>query len=165
MDRPLKSPLACALVLLVWVMGAHAEADASAELGGDRGSVSEAVPEPGAPAEAGATAEAEPKGDPEAGKIFFESIQGGNCKTCHYTNQLRMVGPGMENVTRRHTREWMRSWLTDPQGTWQSDHPETEDLKSRTRKGRVPVTACQKGKMTEGQLNDLISFLETLEKD
>jgi cytochrome c2 len=43
--------------------------------------------------------------DPEAGKIFFDSIEGGNCKSCHYTSTLRMVGPGLENVSKRHSEE------------------------------------------------------------
>ncbi|MBW2271013.1 MAG: c-type cytochrome [Deltaproteobacteria bacterium] len=103
--------------------------------------------------------------DPEAGKQFLESIEGGNCKTCHYTSKLRMVGPGMESVTKRHTDEWLRMWLTDPQGTWRSDHPETEELKTRTRKAKAPVTSCVKKPMTQWQVDDLISFLETLEKE
>ncbi len=101
--------------------------------------------------------------DPESGKEFFRSIQGGNCKTCHYTNSLRLVGPGMENVTRRHTDEWLRLWLKDSQETWRSDHPETVELKERVRKTRVGATSCQKGEMTEVQLGDLLDFLDTLE--
>ncbi len=103
--------------------------------------------------------------DPDAGKQFFDSIRGGNCKICHYTNERRMVGPGMRNVTRRHTEDWLRMWLNDPQGTWRSGHPETEELRTRTRKNKVPVTACVKQPMTEKQVDDLISFLKTLETD
>ena len=103
--------------------------------------------------------------DPEAGKTYFESIEGGNCKTCHYTSKLRMVGPGMQNVTRRHTEDWLRLWLHDPQGTWKSDHPETRELKERTRKARAPATSCMKKPMDETQTNDLVDYLKALETD
>ena len=161
MRKASKPSLTSLLVSLVWLLGACVEANLKAGSGDDREAVVEAVPE--AVPETGP--EAVRDGDPEAGKLFFESVEGGNCKTCHYTSKLRMVGPGMESVTKRHTEAWLRMWLTDPQGTWRSDHPETEELKSRTRKGRVPVTSCVKKPMTEGQVDDLISFLKTLEKE
>ena len=103
--------------------------------------------------------------DPEAGKSLFESIEGGNCKSCHYTSKLRMVGPGLENVTRRHSHEWLRVWLHDPMGTWKGDHPETRELKERTRKMKVPATSCVKKPMDEAQVGDLLDYLNTLETD
>lgn len=103
--------------------------------------------------------------DPEAGQTFFDSIEGGNCKSCHYTSKLRMVGPGLENVTRRHSEQWLRLWLSDPQGTWKSDHPETRELKERTRKIKAPATSCVKKPMDETQTGDLVDYLKTLETD
>lgn len=103
--------------------------------------------------------------DPEAGKTFFDSIEGGNCKACHYTTKLRMVGPGMENVTKRHSEEWLQLWLSDPQGTWKGDHPETQELKERTRKVKAPATSCVKKPMDETQTRDLVDYLKTLETE
>ena len=100
--------------------------------------------------------------DAEAGKAYFEDIKGGNCKTCHYTNDRRLIGPGMQDVTVRHSDEWLRSWLKDPQATWKSEHPETAELKQRTRKARVRATSCMKQPMTDQQTDNLIEFLATL---
>ncbi|MBW2280745.1 MAG: cytochrome c [Deltaproteobacteria bacterium] len=101
----------------------------------------------------------------KAGKVYFDSIKGGNCKTCHYTNDRRLVGPGMRDVTTRHSDEWLRSWLKDPQGTWKSDHPETADLKKRTRKTRVGATSCMKQPMSDEETRNLIDFLSTLKEE
>ena len=103
--------------------------------------------------------------DADAGKAYFTSIEGGNCKSCHYTNDRRMVGPGLADVTRLHTEEWLHLWLKDPQGTWQAEHPETLDLKSRTRKQRSRATSCVKKPMTDEQMDDLLDFLKTLETE
>jgi cytochrome c2 len=103
--------------------------------------------------------------DAAAGKTFFDSIEGGNCKGCHYTTRLRMVGPGLENVTKRHSEEWLLLWLHDPQGTWKGDHPETRELKERTRKAKAPATSCVKKPMDEMQTRDLVDYLKTLETD
>jgi len=103
--------------------------------------------------------------DAGTGETYFTSIEDGNCKSCHYTNSRRMVGPGLENVTRRHSDEWLRMWLEHPQGTWQGDHPETLELKERTRKVKARATSCVKKPMTEAQIEDLVDFLETLNKE
>ena len=104
------------------------------------------------------------RADAKKGETYFRSVEGGNCKTCHSISSKRLVGPGMENVTKRHSDGWLRQWLQNPQATWKSEHPETLDLKSRMRKTRVKVTSCQKKHMTEEQIGDLVDFLKTLEK-
>jgi hypothetical protein len=103
--------------------------------------------------------------DADAGEKLFESIESGNCATGHYTMTLRKVGPGLENVTSRHSEEWLRSWLKDPQGTWQSDHPETLALREQTRKLRSRATSCVKKPMEDQQLEDLVDYLGTLESE
>ncbi|MFQ5873250.1 MAG: c-type cytochrome [Dehalococcoidia bacterium] len=103
--------------------------------------------------------------DAETGDAYFRSVEGGNCITCHSTGSKRLIGPGMENVTKRHSDVWLRLWLKNPQALWSSDHPETLELKSRVHKTRVKVTSCQKKPMTEEQIGDLLDFLKTLEKE
>ena len=103
--------------------------------------------------------------DAEKGKTYFRSVQDGNCSTCHYTDSKRLVGPGMENVTKRHSDEWLRQWLKDPQATWSSNHPETLELKIRVRKKQMKYTSCQKKPMTGEQIGDLLDFFNTLEKE
>lgn len=100
--------------------------------------------------------------DAEAGKELFQSATSGNCVPCHYTTKLRKVGPGLQDVTKRHSEAWLLSWLKDPQGTWRSDHPETLELRERTRKLRSRATSCSKRPMEEKKVQSLVDYLGTL---
>ncbi len=100
--------------------------------------------------------------DAANGQEYFESINGGLCTSCHRIDETKLVGPGLKNVTGRHSEEWLKMFLSNPKQTWQSDHPETLELKKRVRKTRVPVTACKKSPMDPGTLQDLIDYLKTL---
>jgi len=99
--------------------------------------------------------------DSNKGEKYFHDEQAGNCKSCHYTDGRRLVGPGLRGVTERHSGEWLRSFLQDPQQTWSSDHPETLELKQRVRKKRAKVTTCKKQPMDAEGLQDLIEYLQT----
>lgn len=101
----------------------------------------------------------------EAGKELFESAQSGNCATCHNTTSVSKVGPGLEDVSKRHSEEWLLLWLKDPQGTWQSDHPETLALRERTRKLRSRATSCVKKPMPDQDLANLVEYLGTLKAE
>ncbi len=104
------------------------------------------------------------RADAARGQEYFESMNGGFCTSCHRVDGNKLVGPGLRDVTRRHTDEWLKDFLSDLQGTWKADHPETLELKKRVRKTRVPVTACKKNPMEPGTLDDLIAYLKTLEE-
>lgn len=102
--------------------------------------------------------------DAAKGQEYFESMNGGLCTSCHRVDGTKLVGPGLKNVTKRHTQAWLEEFLSDPKKTWKSDHPETLELKKRVRKTRVPVTACKKSPMEPDTLADLIDYLKTLEE-
>lgn len=102
--------------------------------------------------------------DAAKGEEIFNSMQQGDCKSCHRVDGSKLVGPGLADVTKRHSKEWILEFLKDPQSTWKSDHPETIELKDRVRKTRVPFTTCKKNPMTAEQLQDLFDYLSTLEK-
>ncbi len=102
--------------------------------------------------------------DAKKGEEIFNDMQKGDCKSCHRVDSRKLVGPGLANVTKRHSDVWLKKFLKDPQGTWSSDHPETLELKKRVRKTRVPITVCKKNPMTSDQLQDLVDYLSTLEK-
>lgn len=102
--------------------------------------------------------------DAVKGEEIFNSMQQGDCKSCHRVDGSKLVGPGLAGVTKRHSKEWILEFLKDPQSTWKGDHPETIELKERVRKTRVPFTACKKNPMTAEQLEDLFDYLSTLEK-
>ncbi len=103
--------------------------------------------------------------DPKRGEEFFKSVEGGNCMTCHYLDDKRLVGPGLQNVTKRHSDEWLKGFLKDPQAMWSSDHEETLDLRKRVHKKRNKYTSCKKPEnITQEQIQDLMDYLKTLEK-
>ena len=100
--------------------------------------------------------------DADAGKELFESAESGNCVTCHHTTALNKVGPGLQDVSERHSEQWLHSWMKDPQGTWRSEHPETLELRERTSKLRTRMTSCVKKPMPEQGVMNLIDYLGTL---
>ena len=103
-------------------------------------------------------------GDPEKGEAYFKDINGGHCVSCHRTDGRKMVGPGLKNVTQRHSDEWLHKFLSDPQATWKGDDAETMELKKRMRKTRVPVTSCRKNPMSDEELKDLLAYLNSLQE-
>ena len=103
-------------------------------------------------------------GDIEKGRAYFQEADQGNCGSCHYPDKRRLVGPGLQGVTQRHSVEWLELLLNDPQQTWKSDHPETVELKKRVRKTRAPVTVCRKENMTPDNYNNVMDYLKSLKK-
>lgn len=100
--------------------------------------------------------------DAEKGKEFFMDVEGGNCRTCHKTTAKKLIGPGLENLMLRHSEEWVKLFITDPQKTWEMDHPETIDLKKRVRGMKMQYARCRKAPMAEETKDDLIDFFKTL---
>lgn len=100
--------------------------------------------------------------DAEKGKQFFMDVEGGNCRTCHKTSAAKLIGPGLQDIMLRHSEEWVRLFITDPQKTWEMDHPETIDLKKRVRGMKSQYARCRKTPMSEETKADLIDFFKTL---
>lgn len=101
--------------------------------------------------------------DAAKGREYFEDVKAGNCKACHSTSDTKLVGPGMANLMARHSEEWVRMFITDPQKTWETDHPETIELKKRIRGGMAKrVTSCRKAPMSEETKRDLIDYFKSL---
>lgn len=103
------------------------------------------------------------RADAEKGREYFNDVQGGNCRACHSTSKTKTVGPGLGNLMTRHSEEWVRMFITDPQKTWETDHPETIELKKRIRGGlKKRYTSCRKNSMTVETKNDLIDFFNSI---
>lgn len=102
-------------------------------------------------------------GDAAKGEEYFQNPEHGNCRSCHYPDSRRLVGPGLKGITQRHSEEWLEMFLKDPQKTWKSDHHETLELKERVRKTRVPVTVCRKENMTAENYENLMDYLKSLQ--
>ncbi len=43
--------------------------------------------------------------DASKGEADFSSLNGGRCHSCHCTDGKKSVGPGLEGVRQRHSRE------------------------------------------------------------
>jgi cytochrome c2 len=99
-------------------------------------------------------------GDAGKGKGLFEGA--GKCKTCHKTDATKLVGPGLAGVKSRHTAPWLKKWIGGPQAVWDANDAEVQELKKRVGKEGKPKTAMAPGKLTEGEIEDVIAFLNTL---
>ena len=42
-----------------------------------------------------------------------ESIFKANCTACHTMGSQRLVGPGLEGVTSKHSKEWLKKWINN----------------------------------------------------
>jgi len=50
------------------------------------------------------------EGDPVNGKKLFNT----HCAACHKLDK-KLIGPALEGVSERHSREWLQSWIKDSQ--------------------------------------------------
>ena len=98
-----------------------------------------------------------PAGAQDAGK--GEEIFEKKCKTCHRVTDEVKTGPGLADVTRRHTNEWLHKWLTSPKAVIEGGDPAALALVKRF-KIKMPVIDLMQD---ENNRNDVIAFLKTLE--
>jgi cytochrome c2 len=99
-------------------------------------------------------------GDAAKGKALFEGQ--GKCKTCHKIDSGKLVGPGLAGIKDRHSQEWEKKWIAAPQQVWESKDKEVEELKKRVGKSDKPKTAMLPGKLTDAEIDDVVTYLWTL---
>ncbi len=98
--------------------------------------------------------------DASKGEALFNDKGTTKCLVCHAFGK-KVVGPDLNGVGKRHTKPWIVKWLTDTQGTWTANDPETADLKKRQNKETKPKPAHMTPKLTEEQADNLADFLMT----
>ncbi len=98
--------------------------------------------------------------DAGKGEALFNDKKGVKCVMCH-SFEKKVIGPNLSGVSKRHSRGWIIKWLTDTQGTWTSNDPETLDLKKRQGKEGKPKPAHMTPKISPEQAADLADFLMT----
>lgn len=102
-------------------------------------------------------------GDAATGKSIYEAKKVGNCKMCHKTTAKKLVGPGLKEVSKRHSDEWLKKWLNNPQATWEENDTETQELKKRMKKEKKKKTSMKmKKKLSDEQIDHLVAYLKTL---
>lgn len=100
-------------------------------------------------------------GDAGNGQKLFEGA--GKCKTCHKTDDKKLVGPGMAGVSKKYDDAFLHSWIKDPQGTWAAAGEQVEKMKAELKKTGKPKTAMAVPKtLSDGDVDDIIAYLKTL---
>ena len=93
----------------------------------------------------------------DAGK--GEEIFNKKCQTCHRRTDEVKNGPGLADVTKRHSDEWLHKWLTNPKAVIEAGDPDALTLMKKF-KSKMPVIDLMQD---EKNRNDVIAFLKTLE--
>lgn len=91
--------------------------------------------------------------------LFYDKVNA-SCIGCH-TFAKSVVGPGLKDIGKRHSREWIIGWFLDPIATWTGKNPETLDLRKRVKKEGLSLPAHLPPKLNRQQAEDLADFLFT----
>ncbi len=76
--------------------------------------------------------------------------------------EKKKVGPGVRDVTKRRSEEWLTKWIKDPQATREENDAETRKLRKwkkgleKSKKTKMKI----KKKLTVQEVTDLIAFLK-----
>jgi cytochrome c2 len=75
------------------------------------------------------------------------------CRACHTFGGGDLVGPDLKGVTDRHTREWLRRWITSSQTLVRSGDPAANALFNRFRQFPMPDQS-----FAPGELESLLDY-------
>ncbi|MDH5541340.1 MAG: cytochrome c [Nitrospinota bacterium] len=99
---------------------------------------------------------------PSGKSLFFSRTKGG-CSVCHKVADKKLVGPGLEHVSKLHSREWLVQWVTDPAKVWEENSMETVGMKKRLNKNSQAVTAMKiMNPLTKEEIEAIVDYLMTL---
>lgn len=101
----------------------------------------------------------------DEGKALFNDKKKAGCKVCHKITAKKLVGPGLKGVGSKHTDEWMKAWIKDPQGVWKENNAETAKMKKRlkrTKKKKTKMKLKKSVKLTDDSIDSLVMYLKTL---
>jgi hypothetical protein len=98
--------------------------------------------------------------DAKKGEELFKNKGVTKCMICHAIGK-KVVGPDLAGVSKRHTKAWIVKWITDVQGTWTSNDPETAQLKAAVHKEKAPKPAHAPPPLSADQAGDIADFLMT----
>ncbi|HJM82405.1 MAG TPA: cytochrome c [Nitrospinota bacterium] len=89
------------------------------------------------------------------------------CNTCHYYNKKKKkVGPTVMGVTKKRSEAWLVKWLKDPQGTWEENDAETQEMRKwKKRAIKAKRTKMKIKKLSDEQVADLVAFLKANDKE
>jgi mono/diheme cytochrome c family protein len=86
-----------------------------------------------------------------------------NCASCHTIGGGRLTGPDLKNVSERQARDWLVTWMLDPEGILKSGDPYAAKLQKEAR-GAVMTRSPGITRPLAIALLDLIDEESKLEK-
>ncbi len=93
-------------------------------------------------------------GDASVGEKLFMK----KCKQCHKTTEQVLIGPGLKDVTKRRSIEWIEKWLIDPKKVLDSNDPIAQELKKNFKRVMPKIPEMS----TDENRKDIIEYLKTL---
>lgn len=91
------------------------------------------------------------QGDPAKGKELFNA----NCVACHKLDK-KLIGPALEGVSERRSREWLQSWIKDSQALIKSGDADAIEIYEEYNK--VPMQAFPF--LSDQDVDDLIAYTD-----
>jgi len=96
------------------------------------------------------------KGNADKGKEIFNEI----CISCHTTDKVGKLGPGLKGITQRRDVEWIEKWIKSPQALIASGDLYARRLREDNKYGiTMPTLPVMKN---DDNRADIIAFLKTL---
>ncbi len=95
---------------------------------------------------------------PSYGELPGEGLFNKKCKQCHKTTEQVLIGPGLKDVTKRRSIEWIEKWLIDPKKVLNSDDPIAQELKKSFKRVMPKIPEMS----TDENRKDIIEYLKTL---
>ncbi len=101
----------------------------------------------------------------EQGKKLFQNKKKAQCSVCHKITDEKKTGPGLAGVMKRHSEEWVKSFIKDPRKMWSENSAETQKMKVRlnlTNKKKSLMTSKHRKKLTDDDINYIVEYFKTL---
>ena len=105
-----------------------------------------------APPAAAATPAATGAGDAAAGKALFNA----NCAACHKLD-AKMTGPALRNISAKHDKKWLYSWIRNSSAMIKSGDPQAAALWAEYK----PSVMTAFPQLSDGDLDNLIAYMDS----
>jgi mono/diheme cytochrome c family protein len=90
--------------------------------------------------------------DVKGGEKLFTS----NCKACHSIGKGKIVGPDLQNVTERRSKEWLHKFIPQPMKMIESGDPVATKLFEEHNKIPMPDQTYLKA----SEIDDILAFVK-----
>ena len=93
-----------------------------------------------------------------------EALYKKKCKSCHKISAKKKVGPGMQDLSKKPgiTKEWLKSWLENPQKVWEANEGYTVTMKKAVKKTKKKKTSMKlkgKFKVNPEEIDPIVEYI------